>query len=56
MTRVRKKSNKPFKSGFQINTIKGTAINPHTNKPAFIFVEDDSIVDQYICIIIGSKR
>jgi len=54
--RVSKKSGKPFKSGNKINTVRGTTINPHTDKPAFIFVEDDSVVDQYICIAMDERR
>jgi hypothetical protein len=54
--KVSKKSNKPFKSGSKINTVRGTVINPYTNKPAFVFFEDNSIVDQYICIAINYRR
>jgi len=43
---------KPFKSGLIKNTIKSLTINPHTNKLAFTFEEDDSIVDCYICSIV----
>lgn len=42
---VKKRSNKPFKSGRKIATIKGFTINPHSGKQACIFNEDDSIVD-----------
>lgn len=44
------RSPKPFKSGFQINTIKGLIKNPHTGKDAYTFKEDDSCVhcDQVI--------
>lgn len=40
-----KPSGKPFKSRLKINTINGVNINPHTDKPAFTFVEDDSMVN-----------
>ena len=49
---VYKKSGKPFKSGQHINTIKGITVNPNTDKPAYLFEEDDSVVDQYICLFI----
>lgn len=45
-------SPKPFKSRLRENTVKAVTINPHTNKPAFTFVEDDSIVDAYICELV----
>ena len=47
--KVRKRSGKPFKSGNKINTVKGEAINPYTEKPGYIFYEDNSIVNQEIC-------
>lgn len=50
--KVVKKSNKKFKSGEKINTIKSVLINPHTSLPAYSFEEDDSIVDQRSCIIL----
>lgn len=46
---VKKKSNKPFKSKRLVNTVKGECINPHSNKEAYTFFEDDSIVDKHIC-------
>lgn len=46
---VKKKSNNPFKSTFKINTVKSVVINPNTDKPAFAFHEDDSVVDIHIC-------
>lgn len=47
--KVKKVSNKPFKSGKQINTVKDFTINPNTGKIALTFEEDESIVDAYIC-------
>lgn len=44
-TTVKKRSNKPFKSGRKTVTIKGFTINPHSGKQACLFEEDDSIVD-----------
>ena len=46
---VRKLSNKPFKSGLTINTVKETTINPKTGNPAYSFEEDNSIVDCFKC-------
>ena len=53
--RVKKKSGKPFKSGRQINTVVGEAINPYTNKPAYKFLEDDSLVNQDICEVVSEE-
>ena len=39
----------PFKSGFQINTVKAVVTSPYTGNEAFTFEEDDSIVDCKIC-------
>jgi hypothetical protein len=47
--RVCKPSGKPFKSGHKINTVAGMAVNPNTGKPAYTFVEDDSVVDIRTC-------
>lgn len=47
--KVKKVSGKPFKSTQQINTVKDFTINPNTGKIALTFVEDESIVDAYIC-------
>lgn len=58
--KCRKLSNKPFKSGFKVNTIKGIAFMevPSKDKKSIIkrvcysFVEDDSIVSAEICHIV----
>jgi hypothetical protein len=42
---VQKKSRKPFKSGAKVGTVKAVTINPNTNRTAFTFMEDDSVVD-----------
>lgn len=47
--KVYKTSDKPFKSTFKIATVKGITINPWTNRPAFTFEEDDSIVECRTC-------
>lgn len=54
--KVKKKSNKPFKSGNKINTVNGETININTGKPAYIFLEDGSVVDQYICVEVMVKK
>lgn len=46
---VIKKSRKPFKSGEKVATVKAVTVNPHTNRTAFSFIEDDSIVDAHQC-------
>lgn len=47
--KVKKRSNKPFKSGNKINTIESITINPKTDKIAYTFEEDDSVVDCWKC-------
>lgn len=47
--KVLKKSRKPFKSGEKVATVKIVTINPYTNRTAFAFIEDDSIVDAFQC-------
>ena len=51
-TKVKKLSEKPFKSGLVFNTVKSVTEHPHkidpeTNKgvPAYTFFEDDSVVE-----------
>ena len=36
-TKVRKRSNKPFKSGKKIATVKDITVNPFSSKTAFLF-------------------
>lgn len=48
-------SPKPFKSTFQVNTVKSVVTSPHTGKPAFTFEEDDSIVDCSKCSFAPEK-
>jgi hypothetical protein len=40
-----KKKDRPFKSTFKKNTIKGVINHPHLNIPAYVFHEDDSYVE-----------
>jgi len=40
---------KPFKSGFKTNTIKGVIEHPHLGIPAYTFEEDDSYVECRRC-------
>lgn len=47
--RVIKKSGKPFKSTLKVNTVKDIVINPNTQREAYTFFEDDSIVDKKQC-------
>jgi len=54
--RVQKSSNKPFKSTFKINTTKSIIISPYSQKPAFTFHEDDSIVDCHVCELVAIKQ
>ena len=43
--KVVKKSGKPFKSKLKINTVKAIVTNPQSNKYAYSFKEDDSVVN-----------
>jgi hypothetical protein len=45
-------SPKPFKSGLKVNTVKSLTTNPHINKPAFTFEEDDSVVNCETCSLV----
>lgn len=49
--KVKKKSGKPFKSMLKVNTAIGTVKNENDpdKKDAFIFKEDDSVVNVDIC-------
>lgn len=46
-----KKSRKPFKSKSKVNTIAGFIIHPTTGKPCYTFVEDDSYVECFRCVL-----
>ncbi len=55
--KVRKKSNKPFKSGKKVNTISGFTTNPHIdNCKAYSFEEDDSVVNMDRCTKVGDIK
>ena len=56
-TKVKKFTDKPFKSGAKTNTVKGVInspykIDPETGEgvPSYTFVEDESIVECTACI------
>ena len=51
--KVYKTSGKPFKSTLKIATVKGVTVNPWTLRPAFIFEEDDSVVECRTCERLG---
>lgn len=48
--KVIKKSGKPFQSTFKVNTVNGFVLNPWTNKPSLVFLEDNSVVEEQTCI------
>lgn len=52
MILVKKKSGKPFKSGYKINTVIGIVKNERDpeKRDAYIFKEDDSIVNIEQCV------
>ncbi len=49
--KVRKKSNKPFKSKLKVNTVSGFSFNFKTGKPTLKFFEDDSEVEVFRCLL-----
>lgn len=50
--RVKKTSNRPFKSTFWVNTVKGIVNHPILNILAYTFVEDDSYVECRRCEVV----
>ena len=48
--KVKKLSNKAFKSTLRTNTVKGIINHPQLNIPAFTFEEDESYVECHRCI------
>lgn len=48
-------SNKPFKSGLKVNTVKNVITHEITGLPAFTFEEDDSYVEVRKCIPVDFK-
>lgn len=53
--KVRKRSNKPFKSGEKVNTVKDVIRNPNTQLWAVSFLEDDSVVDVKQVTLAGAE-
>jgi len=49
---VDKDSNKPFKSGSKVNTVKGLIRHPYLRIPSYTFEEDDSYVECRRCKIV----
>ena len=43
--KAKKNSNRPFKSSFKMNTIKGVIMHPVLDKPCYTFFEDESYVE-----------
>jgi len=50
--RVKKISNRPFKSTFWVNTVKGVISHPILNILAYTFVEDESYVECRRCEVV----
>lgn len=48
-TKVVKISRRPFKSGEKIATVKELTVNPYTDREAYSFEEDDSVVEVRMC-------
>lgn len=51
--RVKKSSNRPFKSTFWMNTVKGVINHPTLNIPAYTFFEDESYVECRRCEVVN---
>lgn len=49
--KVTKKSGKPFKSRLKCNTLKDKTVNPNTQRVAWTFVEDESVVDEVKLVV-----
>lgn len=47
--KVRKVSGKPFKSRFLEATVERVVLHPFTNRPAFLLVEDQTVVEAGQC-------
>ena len=58
MFQVKKKSVKPFKSGKKVNSVKGIVTNENDpqKRNAYIFYDDDSVVNTDICEIITKNK
>lgn len=53
--KVQKRSKRPFKSTFTVNTVRGIVRNKNTGRWATLFVEDQSCVDAHILRIADVK-
>ena len=49
---VRKKSNKPFKSGDKVGTVKAIVSHAITGNTAFVMLEDSSEVEAFRCVVV----
>lgn len=49
-TKVKKTSDRPFKSQLRVNTIKYVTTHEETGLPGYKFEEDDSVVECRRCI------
>lgn len=58
MFQIKKKSGKPFKSGKKVNSVKGIVTNENDpqKRNAYIFYDDDSVVNTDICEIITKNK
>ena len=58
MFQIKKKSGKPFKSGKKVNSVKGIVTNENDpqKRNAYIFDDDDSVVNTDICEIITKNK
>ena len=58
MFQVKKKSGKPFKTGKKVNSVKGIVTNENDpqKRNAYIFYDDDSVVNTDICEIITKNK
>ena len=58
MFQVKKKSGKPFKSGKKVNSVEGIVTNENDpqKRNAYIFYDDDSVVNTDICEIITKNK
>lgn len=58
MFQVKKKSGKPFKSDKKVNSVKGIVTNENDSQKrnAYIFYDDDSVVNTDICEIITKNK
>ena len=58
MFQVKKKSGKPFKTGKKVNSVKGIVTNENDpqKRNAYIFYDDDSVVNIDICEIITKNK